>query len=784
MLATGVPPITLLGCPKDTQHVGVVFVHGIGSQAQGEILHDWGGAIAHVLFDFRVDADQNGDPVVQSQLDLDSGLPLFVELQVTAPDPPGVEPPIHLVLTEAWWAHEITPPSFGQMAQWLGPDGAVPRIVKTILPRDSTDDPRARPASKEPDGTPLPEEHRTFETAAERMQRFRRRPGSVLGRAFNAVGAWVYLQALSALLLLLYGTLRSVESLLPIGPLADGALTRPIDRFVLDWFGDVFVLLSEPTQASSVRHRLSEAIRQLKTAGCDEIVVIAHSGGAIVAWTTLVAEGVPGSDVNADAGQDMDGGPLDVHSLITIGEGLNLAWNITSGDTSGHSGGESDPVEQARHRFQLLYEPLAAAQPRLDWIDYWGSRDPAPTGPVDAPAADLFLPPERFTNMAIWNLLSSSQDHGAYWDNDEEFVIPLLRRLEGIGRSSDTPSFFGSTGAHELRSNWRRRRVSVLSLWKQLCLMAPTAAVITSFAIGNGVIPAIGDALATAWSAIPGSDLITKPVDYIRDLNLQDFGPTDTLAEVGVWVVAALIASVAWFALIAPTERSAPWVGAERLSTRVIGFLVGSGPLLAATPLAIGIGIAAVRFIGGATPAGDAAVVSVLPWILIAIGIGIVVAVLTKRYPNRWATLRIFATAIVLFLSSYVILAPLAAILIFPAVGQMVLGTVGVILGFGIVARIGTWRWTAWDTRDRRIGHARDPVYPTVRLVAMQAIIFLASLGLLYVAVGFAFWVAAVLAVVLLLVAVFVGIAIDVNQQPTSHRRRTPFENFVATGKR
>ena len=74
----------------------------------------------------------------------------------------------------------------------------------------------------------------------------------------------------------------------------------------------------------------------------------------------------------------------------------------------------------------------------------------------------------------------------------------------------------------------------------------------------------------------------------------------------------------------------------------------------------------------------------------------------------------------------------------------------------------------------------------------MQAIIFLTSLGLLYVAVGFAMWIAAVVAVTLLGIAVFIGIAIDVNQQPPPrsgtpptdwHRRRTKFEGFVAPSK-
>ena len=73
----------------------------------------------------------------------------------------------------------------------------------------------------------------------------------------------------------------------------------------------------------------------------------------------------------------------------------------------------------------------------LRWVDYWGSRDPAPSGPLEPPDPDLRPAAKRFTSMPVWNLLSFSEDHGAYWDNDEEFVIPLLRRLEGR-RPDDT----------------------------------------------------------------------------------------------------------------------------------------------------------------------------------------------------------------------------------------------------------------------------------------------------------------------------------------------------------
>ena len=762
---------------RGVRHVGVVFVHGIGSQEQGEILRDWGGAIARVLIDFRVAAGTDGDPVLATQLDPTAPGRIFVELQLPeSTDAQGAAAPEeHWLLTEAWWAHEITPPSFGQMAQWLGPDGAVPRVVKTILPRSTgQSDPRSLPSSPEPAGRPMEaaphratgdqRSPRLGDRAKRAMTDLRKDPVKHTRSVLVAVGAWAYLQAFSALLLLLYGVLRSIESLIPIGPLANGALTRPIDRFVLEWFGDVFVLLGVPAQAASVRGRLARALEDLHGAGADEIVVIAHSGGAIVAWTTLADDRAVGPDVDL---------------LVTIGEGLNLGWNITSGD--GTAADTSGILDRARHRFRLLYRPLLEVRERLRWVDYWGSRDPAPSGSLDPPDPALDPPADRFVSMPIWNLLSFREDHGGYWDNDEEFVIPLLRRLEGPSRRER--SFFGTDDDHRLRSNRRRRRISVLSVWRQLCLMAPMAAIITSFVAGRDLIPRTGDAMAGVWAAVPGHELASGPLDAIRDLHLEEVGPIDTLAEVGVWIVAALIGFAAGFALISPPERATPWSTVGSRAGLVIAWLVRLGPWIVAAPLVVLLGTAFARFVGGASPTGVAAISPALFWL----GVGVIAVGAAYAASQRWLGVRIGATVVVLVLGSLLVLAPIAAILIFPDVGRMALGSVAVVVGFGILARLGRWRWAAWDLRERLASHARQPVYDTITPVALQCVLLVVCIAALFVAVSFELEVAAWLGVGLAVLSVLAGIAIDVNGPSSPNTMKadgTPFDSYATQVRR
>ena len=130
---------------------------------------------------------------------------------------------------------------------------------------------------------------------------------------FERLGVFTFLQAVSALVLLLYGFLRSIEKLLPIGPLKNGALTRPIDNFLLNWFGDVHVLLGDPAQSASVRARLVDAIWDLEAIQRKPITIVAHSGGAIVTYMTLA---------------DPMTAELQVDRVVTHGEGANLAWRL------------------------------------------------------------------------------------------------------------------------------------------------------------------------------------------------------------------------------------------------------------------------------------------------------------------------------------------------------------------------------------------------------------------------------------------------------------------------
>ena len=215
----------------------------------------------------------------------------------------------------------------------------------------------------------------------------------------------------------------------------------------------------------------------------------------------------------------------------------------------------------------------------------------------------------------------------------------------------------------------------------------------------------------------------------------------------------------------------------------MIGWLVRLGPWLVAAPLVVLAGTAFARFAGGATPTGVAAISGALLWL----GVGIIAVGAAFAASQRWLGVRIGATVVVLVLGSLLVVAPVAAVLIFPAVGRMALGSIAIVVGFGILARLGRWRWTAWDLRERLASHAREPLYQSITPVALQCVVLLLCIAALFLAVSFELEPAAWVGLALAVFAVLVGIAIDVNGPSgakTTKAEQTPFDTYATQVRR
>ena len=519
--------------PIDLNRVGVVFVHGIGTQPACETFLDWSCPIVEVLSDWRTGHGFGEDPVLRCDYDLSGQRLSFLELDVPAYDSHAAQ---SWVMTEAWWAATTLSPGLGSMTAYVsralpGIIGGIRRSYRLRADGWATQRTDARKLAVESAGYEhsrlvlgaVPARRRDWIDLLDRIQKeltiLAFGPALVLGR----------------LALLAYAPFRAI----PIKPLQDFAAFKTADNFLTRSFGELPDIIDDPIQAANVRSRLVRAIRGLRGEGCGRIVVVAHSGGAIVSFTTLC-----------------DPIYLDEHvdKLVTLGEGLSLAWRIENAAKGLPAGSR-------------LLGDLKGARPELRWADFWSTYDPAPAGPIDPPPGVRLADRSRSTI----NRMSILEDHGSYWENDEEFLIPLLQHIDTPTRDPEESRFFRDASLGTVRLAWRRRRVAVLALWRWIATLGagiPIAVTSLTAVLGVAGRPGperLGADVAGWWGTVPGHEVIAGPLDGLsRVTNWPGL-----LRTPGEWGLGVAIVVVAFLALARfGVGRWTTWDRRERLSAR------------------------------------------------------------------------------------------------------------------------------------------------------------------------------------------------------------------------
>ena len=682
------------------ERTGIVVVHGIGPQLAGQTLLDWTRPIIQVLRDAPAadpglvvplaTAGAVRDPVIKSNIDFSGDT--FPVIQVGVPrrsDVAGDDPRAKertWVFTEAWWASEVRAPSLATMISWLGEQGGVGRIVQGI------------------------QENKLSGRWA------------ILGR----ISLQPIVSVLTSFILLLFVLLLAIAKVIPFGPLRDAVVLRLASSFLTDWFGGARTLLRDAGQSANVRYRLLSTIKALRAYGCQDVVIIAHSGGTMVSLTTLTDPAFAG---------------LRVEKLITIGEALNLGWRLNDADPD-----NPPPTPPPGDR---MAGDIGRLQPNLEWRDFWGTDDPAPSGRPQLPQNFTKDTWPRFTAERVYNRMSLLEDHGGYWDNDEHFVIPLLRELD-VPTGDRGASRFYSDGAESYLRSRRKERVGLLALWRRALLSLPLVAIVAAATVSApGFVPTLGQLALQLFGLIPGNEIVGQAaaafVNWIAGLStigiplvpnaLQYDSLLTPLYTLGTWALEAILIALLANALL-PGQIDRLWSNPER----------GARPrfLLLVVDYAVGIGAFAMVVAGFfilLTPERRAAIwegLSLGPFVLL-IGAGLFAAAVggagraargflrgTRLGQGRMGhvtrSVGIFVSAA--FLGTVLIgmlLIALSIVLVIIDSGhdhlanhQFVIGAIAVLVLFNLLARLGTWRWDIWDVRERR-GLRRAPTTSPIR---------------------------------------------------------------------
>jgi hypothetical protein len=523
--------------PSGASRTGIVFVHGIGTQVARETLFDWARPIIDVLGEWRREYDVAnprqtiGENPVGSASVSDPSNP-WIEVDVPAF---GDRQREQWLFTEAYWAGDVRPPSFTQAARYLLRQipGIAAGIAQGYGVREPRRDQRLRALVRDhaSDTDPLV---RARIAEIEQSLSGRWRITDLLDRIFQLPVVRTVLGGMGTLAALVALAIYAALHAIPIGAIRKRVEIAVADMFIVDWFGDLRVILDDQSQSAAIRTRLVERVAWLRRNGCRDVVLVAHSGGTIVSYATLLR---------------YDQQAFNVVKLVTLGEAIKLGWRLEreSGDWVAGNSVRGD---------------VKVNHPDLKWIDIWASYDPAPSGELAPIEGSPLVAVERFSDKPedpaihvesrpVTNFMHLGLDHGGYWANDEGFLIPLIRHIDDPTGDGAASRFYRDSLGRTVRTERRRRRVSLLLGWRWLAFAFGIAAVIAA-ALRTSLSDA-GDSVARLFGLLPGHELVTGTIDGIGNAVAVIFnsmgltGIPQWLADAGPVLLGALIPIAAAF---------------------------------------------------------------------------------------------------------------------------------------------------------------------------------------------------------------------------------------------
>jgi hypothetical protein len=697
-------------------HLGVVFVHGVGFQNPGETLLSWSDRLIRMLAARHAGhITTPADLVHRSEIDLDGGKLSSIELRI-----PGVEDqrPQHWLLTEAFWAASIQPPSVPEVLRWLGARG----------------------------GAAL----------------------AAVGPA-KALRNSVYLTGIAIGTLVVYGGIRALTAIIPIESVRTSVIA-PLDRLLTGWSGDIQVLLFDPGQSANVRTRVLQAITGVADAGFARVAMVAHSGGAVASYMTLT------DDPLWSAAAEKEKAPA-VVTLVTLGQGLNVAWRLCGvGDGASCDGA----IGSARRLTGDLHRNNAS----LRWYDYYSEGDTVSETDLRPPECLAQVVPGELDRYPIENV--PANPHGTYWDNDEEFLLPLVQRLEVAARTpvpdAPAPAF---RGPDTTRRAFRLLRIGMFSLTSRILFATMAAAIVGGALLGGARLDDLGAAVADFVSDIPVLSLLAVPPEWVRDVT-SDGWWWDALRAIGMIVVSVLFVLGAIFPLLRLGPRKLAW---ERLRSPLQRRLVRAVDVTAAV-------LAAVPFLAWllllVSTGGKA---DVAPWwavtpalILVSLGLAWTwVRAHAEGSPRQVAAVRV-ESALRSGLGVMGLVAVVALLVVGTVVavlgdadyggaglGALTLGAVVTWVLYRLLAGVANWRWQAWDEQEReQFRQTLEPGDPTFKdrpwgrridmaclaFASVAAVVLAGAIGAPLIGPGAAAW-AGVIVGVLVVGVWLIGVAQD-----------------------
>jgi hypothetical protein len=479
--------------------VGVLYVHGMGEQEQGDSVTEMGDALTEWLrkwlapverSDFKVREAKlrSGGQVLGGQPDHPIGGQAHVSVTITDE---STDPPLQQEwrLAESWWAATFRQATFFELVAWAFSAG--PWLIASQ---------RAGLEMR-------------FRSAARPHPGLLRRVLNIVAAVFLTLVAAIVASAVTPVFL---GLL--IFSLIPIPALTD--VVRAIARNLSGSFGDLLILVRSPVRFAAMAEQVRGDIADMY-ALCDRVMVLAHSQGSAVSWHAIrrTADEHPSERAYVDLflsfGQAfrklkslylVHTGPgrkkVTFFGLATVTTVLLLVAGFNGAGVLGvilHSRFDLAAIfsDSARNIWWIVgalvgvvavqevlvrmaakndeagevevkdeIKVVQKAMPGFRWLDLWASADPAPNGPL---LTDL---PRGVESYKIRNIGSTLLDHAIYWSNRTVFVSAVAFAAASLAPSSPIGTQDRIPQALRQAARIRGRRVGMLLAARVLFLVA------------------------------------------------------------------------------------------------------------------------------------------------------------------------------------------------------------------------------------------------------------------------------------------------------------------------
>ncbi len=356
---------------------GIVLIHGMGEQESGRCLI----SVTNPLADYLEREIPKVNVIREAWISCEDGIPK-VQLDIRK----NGEPYTKWVFYEAWWAEAFKPPSMWAVLLWA--IRQAPEQLRVMAEGIKSER----------------EESRGFRYSPHNVVRSLTRE---LSHAYHSL-IDIAIQLLPIIvipLIFLLGPLIIAFKLLKMFPpfeWVSETLLGLIQRILVGSLGDTKRYIDHGIWAANVRCLFERVLEHALTAEeIDDVTVIAHSWGAVIAYEALLEW------------RDNNPGKRKPVKLVTVGAGLNRVPAMVRRSRSPH----------AEQRFSRKFAE------EIEWLNIYTRYDPASCGRLRS--GGILKLKKDIIQQKVINYGSPFSDHGSYWNNSAHVIPLFVRMIEG-----------------------------------------------------------------------------------------------------------------------------------------------------------------------------------------------------------------------------------------------------------------------------------------------------------------------------------------------------------------